>query len=100
MLEGASAIDESMLTGEPIPVEKVPGDHVTGGTVNGTGGLVMRAERVGAETLLAQIVHMVSEAQRTRLDLRRFQTKLCEGAQARIISTQIASRFCGCSRPI
>ncbi|HEY5869413.1 MAG TPA: heavy metal translocating P-type ATPase [Candidatus Tectomicrobia bacterium] len=71
VLEGASAIDESMITGEPIPVEKVAGDHVTGGTVNGTGGLVMRAERVGAETLLAQIVHMVSEAQRSRAPIQR-----------------------------
>jgi len=71
VLEGASAIDESMITGEPMPVEKVPGDHVTGGTVNGTGGLVMRAERVGAETLLAQIVHMVSEAQRSRAPIQR-----------------------------
>src|ERR671931_2121823 len=60
-----------MLTGEPMPVEKVPGDRVTGGTVNGTGGLVMRAERVGAETLLAQIVHMVSEAQRSRAPIQR-----------------------------
>jgi Cu+-exporting ATPase len=71
VLEGTSAIDESMITGEPIPVEKVAGDHVTGGTVNGTGGLVMRAERVGAETLLAQIVHMVSEAQRSRAPIQR-----------------------------
>ena len=71
VLEGVSAIDESMITGEPIPVEKVSGDHVTGGTVNGTGGLVMCAERVGAETLLAQIVHMVSEAQRSRAPIQR-----------------------------
>jgi P-type Cu+ transporter len=71
VLEGTSAIDESMITGEPIPVEKVARDHVTGGTVNGTGGLVMRAERVGAETLLAQIVHMVSEAQRSRAPIQR-----------------------------
>jgi Cu+-exporting ATPase len=71
VLEGTSAIDESMITGEPIPVEKVAGDHVTGGTVNGTGGLVMRAEHVGAETLLAQIVHMVGEAQRSRAPIQR-----------------------------
>ena len=68
VLEGASAVDESMITGEPIPVEKGPGDRVIGGTVNGTGSLVMRAERVGAETMLAQIVRMVSEARRTRAD--------------------------------
>jgi Cu+-exporting ATPase len=66
VLEGASSIDESMVSGEPIPVEKGAGDHVVGATVNGTGGLVMRAERVGAETLLSRIVAMVAEAQRTR----------------------------------
>ena len=71
VLEGTSAVDESMITGEPVPVEKAQGSRVTGGTVNGTGGLVMRAERVGSETLLAQIVRMVSEAQRTRAPIQR-----------------------------
>jgi Cu+-exporting ATPase len=71
ILEGSSSIDESMVTGEPIPVEKDQGDKVTGGTVNGTGGFVMQAERVGSETLLAQIVRMVSEAQRTRAPIQR-----------------------------
>jgi P-type Cu+ transporter len=71
VLEGTSAVDESMVTGEPIPVEKTPGSRVTGGTVNGTGSLVMRAERVGRETLLAQIVRMVSEAQRSRAPIQR-----------------------------
>ncbi len=71
VLEGMSSVDESMLTGEPIPAEKIPGSPVTGGTVNGTGGFVMRAERVGRETLLAQIVQMVSEAQRTRAPFQR-----------------------------
>ncbi len=71
VLEGRSSIDESMVTGEPIPVEKKTGDRVTGGTVNGTGGLVMRAQRVGSETLLAQIVRMVSEAQRSRAPIQR-----------------------------
>jgi Cu+-exporting ATPase len=71
VLVGASAVDESMVTGEPIPVEKTPGSRVTGGTVNGTGGFVMRAERVGSETLLAQIVRMVSEAQRSRAPIQR-----------------------------
>jgi Cu+-exporting ATPase len=71
VLEGTSAVDESMVTGEPIPVEKTPGIRVTGGTVNGTGGFVMRAERVGSATLLAQIVHMVSEAQRSRAPIQR-----------------------------
>src|SRR5581483_3014340 len=71
VLEGASTVDESMLTGEPIPVEKLPGARVTGGTVNGTGTFVMRAERVGAETLLAQIVRLVAEAQRSRAPIQR-----------------------------
>jgi Cu+-exporting ATPase len=71
VLEGASAVDESMITGEPIPAEKAPGARVTGGTVNGTGSFVMRAERVGADTLLAQIVRMVSEAQRSRAPIQR-----------------------------
>ncbi|MEW6300337.1 MAG: heavy metal translocating P-type ATPase, partial [Thermodesulfobacteriota bacterium] len=71
VLEGTSAVDESMVTGEPIPVEKGPGSRVTGGTVNGTGSFVMRAERVGSDTLLAQIVRMVSEAQRSRAPIQR-----------------------------
>ena len=60
-----------MVTGEPIPVEKMPDSKVTGGTVNGTGTIVMKAERVGADTLLAQIVRMVSEAQRSRAPIQR-----------------------------
>ena len=71
VLEGASSVDESMVTGESIPVEKVKDDKVTGGTVNGTGGFTMLAERVGSETLLAQIVRMVSEAQRSRAPIQR-----------------------------
>jgi Cu+-exporting ATPase len=71
VLDGRSAVDESMVTGEPIPVEKAAGDRVIAGTVNGTGGLVMRAERVGSETLLAQIVRMVGEAQRSRAPIQR-----------------------------
>jgi P-type Cu+ transporter len=71
VIEGASSIDESMITGEPIPIEKIAGSKVTGGTVNGTGSLVMRAERVGSETLLANIVRMVSEAQRSRAPIQR-----------------------------
>jgi Cu+-exporting ATPase len=71
VLEGASAVDEAMVTGEPIPVEKRPGDRVTGSTVNTTGSFVMRAERIGSETLLAQIVRMVSEAQRSRAPIQR-----------------------------
>ncbi len=71
VLEGKSAVDESMVTGEPIPVEKEPGSRVIGATVNGTGSLVMRAERVGSETLLAQIIRMVAEAQRSRAPIQK-----------------------------
>ncbi len=71
VLEGKTTVDESMVTGEPIPVEKAQHAPVTGGTVNGTGTFVMRAERVGADTLLAQIVRMVSEAQRSRAPIQR-----------------------------
>ena len=71
VLEGSSAIDESMITGEPIAVEKRANDRVVGATINGTGSFVMRAERVGSETLLAQIVQMVSEAQRSRAQIQR-----------------------------
>jgi Cu+-exporting ATPase len=71
VVEGRSAVDESMVTGEPMPVEKSTGDKVIGGTVNGTGGFVMRAERVGSETMLAQIVQMVADAQRSRAPIQR-----------------------------
>lgn len=71
VVEGHSAVDESMITGEPIPVEKQPGNPVTGGTVNGTGGLVITATRVGEDTVLAQIVRMVAEAQRSRAPIQR-----------------------------
>ena len=71
VLEGTSSVDESMISGEPIPVEKIKGERVTGATVNGTGSLIMRADRVGSETLLAQIVRMVSEAQRSRAPIQK-----------------------------
>jgi P-type Cu+ transporter len=71
VIEGASSVDESLMTGEPIPVEKTNGSRVIGGAVNGTGTFVMRAERVGSETLLAQIVRMVSEAQRSRAPVQK-----------------------------
>jgi Cu+-exporting ATPase len=71
VVEGRSAVDESMVTGEPIPVEKAAGAKVVGGTMNGTGSFVVQAERIGADTLLAQIVKMVSEAQRTRAPIQR-----------------------------
>ena len=71
VVDGASAVDESMVTGESIPVEKTAGSQVTGGTLNGTGAFVMRAERVGADTLLARIVKLVNEAQRSRAPIQR-----------------------------
>ena len=71
VIEGHSAIDESMVTGESMPVEKEPGAKVIGGTINGTGSLVMRAEKVGSDTMLARIVHMVAEAQRSRAPIQR-----------------------------
>ena len=74
--DGSSAIDESLVTGEPIPVEKIAGSRVTGGTVNGTGSFLMRAERVGSETLLAQIVRMVSEAQRSRAPVQKLADRV------------------------
>jgi Cu+-exporting ATPase len=76
ILEGTSSVDESMVTGEPIPVDKNTGSRVTGGTVNGTGSFVMRAERVGEDTLLAQIVRMVSEAQRSRAPIQKLADKV------------------------
>ena len=71
VVEGASAVDESMLTGEPVPVEKTRGSTVTGGTLNSVGGIVIKAERVGRDTLLAQIVRLVGEAQRSRAPIQR-----------------------------
>ena len=71
VLEGSSRIDESMVTGEPVPVAKAAGAKITGATINGSGSLVFRAERVGSDTLLARIVHMVGEAQRTRAPIQR-----------------------------
>src|SRR5690606_29511098 len=70
VIEGRSSVDESMLTGEPVPVEKSEGDTVTGGTINKNGSLVVRAERVGADTVLSQIVAMVAHAQRSRAPIQ------------------------------
>ena len=69
--EGRSAIDKSMVTGESMPVDKEPGTKVIGGTINGTGSLIIRAEKVGSDTMLARIVHMVAEAQRSRAPIQR-----------------------------
>ncbi len=71
VLEGRSSVDESMISGEPIPVEKNRGDKVVGATVNGTGGLVVRAEKIGSETLLSRIIHMVAEAQRSKAPIQK-----------------------------
>ncbi len=76
VLEGSSSVDESMISGEPMPVEKKTGDPVTGATINGTGGLVIQAERVGNDTLLAQIVKMVSDAQRSRAPIQGLADKV------------------------
>ena len=74
--EGHSSVDESMITGEPVPIEKAVGDRITGATVNGTGGLLMRAERVGRDTMLSQIVRMVAEAQRSRAPIQALADKV------------------------
>ncbi len=71
VVEGSSAVDEAMVTGEPIPVEKMAGERVIGATINGTGSLILKAERVGSETLLSQIVQMVAEAQRSRAPIQK-----------------------------
>ncbi len=76
VLDGSSSVDESMLTGEPLPVEKSPGSAVTGGTLNGTGSFIMRAEKVGGDTLLAQIVRLVGQAQRSRAPIQRLADRV------------------------
>ena len=76
VIEGHSSVDESMISGEPVPVEKIAGDKVTGATVNGTGSLLMKAERVGSDTLLSQIVHMVAAAQRSRAPIQALADKV------------------------
>ncbi|HUQ75584.1 MAG TPA: heavy metal translocating P-type ATPase, partial [Burkholderiales bacterium] len=75
-IEGSSNVDESMITGEPVPAPKKPGERLTGGTINGKGTLVMRAERIGSDTLLARIVHLVGQAQRTRAPVQRLADRV------------------------
>jgi P-type Cu+ transporter len=91
--EGASAVDESMLTGEPLPVEKSPGDKVTGGTLNTSGSFIMEAERVGSETMLAQIVKLVSEAQRSRAPLQRLADKVSGYFVPAVVAAAILAFF-------
>ena len=76
VLDGRSSVDESMISGEPVPVEKTEGDPLTGATINGTGSLVMEATRVGSDTMLAQIVEMVSNAQRSRAPIQKYADKV------------------------
>jgi len=89
ILEGASAVDESMVTGEPMPVDKVVGEKVIGGTLNASGSFVMKAERVGSETMLAQIVKLVSEAQRSRAPMQRLADKVAAYFVPAVIATAV-----------
>jgi Cu+-exporting ATPase len=91
VLEGSSSVDESMVSGEPVPVRKVSGDVVIGATINGTGALVMRAEKVGSETLLARIVAMVAEAQRSRAPIQRLADRVSAYFVPAVIVVAIAT---------
>ncbi|MFP5329927.1 MAG: heavy metal translocating P-type ATPase [Alphaproteobacteria bacterium] len=91
VVEGHSSVDESMITGEPIPVEKVAGDKVVGATVNGTGMLVMRAERVGRDTMLSQIVRMVAAAQRSRAPIQALADKVSAWFVPSVVVVSIAA---------
>jgi Cu+-exporting ATPase len=91
VVDGHSSVDESMISGEPIPVEKEPGTRVLGGTVNGTGALVMRAERVGADTLLAHIVRLVGEAQRSRAPIQRVVDQVAEYFVPAVLAVAVAT---------
>jgi P-type Cu+ transporter len=89
IVEGASAVDESMVTGEPMPVDKSVGDKVIGGTLNASGSFIMEAERVGSETMLAQIVKLVSEAQRSRAPMQRLADKVAAYFVPAVIATAV-----------
>src|SRR5690606_25412000 len=89
--EGRSHVDESMLTGEPVPVSKAVGDAVTGGTINGSGGFVMRAERVGADTRLSQIVTLVGKAQRSRAPIQDLADRVAAWFVPLVVAIAITS---------
>jgi Cu+-exporting ATPase len=91
VLEGTSAVDESMVTGEPIPVERGAGDRLIGATLNGTGSLLMQAEKVGADTLLAQIVRMVSEAQRSRAPIQKLADRVSGYFVPAVVAVAVAT---------
>ena len=91
VLEGTSAVDESMVSGEAIPVEKNPGDRVVGATVNGTGSFVLKADRVGAESLLARIVQMVSDAQRTRAPIQKLTDQVAGYFVPAVVSAAVVT---------
>jgi Cu+-exporting ATPase len=91
--EGASAVDESMVTGEPMPVEKSTGDNVTGGTLNTSGSFIMEAERIGSETMLAQIVRLVSEAQRSRAPMQRLADRIASYFVPAVIAIAVLAFF-------
>jgi Cu+-exporting ATPase len=93
VIEGGSAVDESMLSGEPVPVEKSPGKAVTGGTVNGSGSFVMEASRVGKDTLLAQIVQMVSRAQRSRAPIQKLADLVASYFVPAVVAIAVVTAF-------
>jgi Cu+-exporting ATPase len=93
VIEGKSAVDESMLTGEPLPVSKGPGDELIGATLNTSGALVMRSERVGAQTMLAQIVQMVTQAQRSKAPMQRMADRVAGGFVLVVIAIALATFF-------
>ncbi|MBI3156302.1 MAG: copper-translocating P-type ATPase [Burkholderiales bacterium] len=91
--EGASAVDESMLTGEPVPVSKLPGDELIGATLNTSGALVMRSERVGAQTMLSQIVQMVAQAQRSKAPMQRMADQVAGWFVMAVVAIAVATFF-------
>jgi Cu+-exporting ATPase len=93
VVDGSSSVDESMVTGEPVPVSKREGDSVTGGTINGTGSFVMRAEHVGSDTLLSKIVRMVSEAQRSRAPVQRLADEVASWFVPIVVVIALATFF-------